>query len=533
MKNYRFKSFDDDVEIWGIGSLFRWLSGNQWNVGLQLSPSQRRNYLSISNASILARKRTINPIAEFQRPGYKQRISISDSSEWSVKTIRDCPIEGFSRRSDAGQLCFVFENYDGRTIFLPQFELARILFFHGTYLSRTAIESDCLRSEFDVIVDRARNIATIRVMPSASYTVSHLNEPGTQNYLSWLLLDEEARMSYESICKYQRLYGVDTPKYRRWTFQFDPPPLTDVFLQARGRYVPESNCFFVWEIDKIKNIPNGMPEEVYIEHPKFERSIPGNGQVVHPAGSGEEPSLVIHDNVVANANTTSVVMAGDSVAFVFKNAFHVNRVASKERNTPASNESKEAEGKLISVSTEEGLADRGLPAADWNTLKDETDYSHFYENKFDCFLDMVRVLIGSYECVLVSKSIVPLPKVGRCKKHLLLIGDPRCIAEIGLRTGGKVVHLLEVDTSDADKALSTQVLVVKDLLEWETIVEKLKRELVQTSLRWPKGLLDEICGKQRHNGVNHPQTPKGNRGFLDPESATGWAARVYGWMLHL
>ena len=50
MKDYRFKSFDDDVEIWAIGSLFRWISGKQWNVGLQLTPSQRRNYLSISNA---------------------------------------------------------------------------------------------------------------------------------------------------------------------------------------------------------------------------------------------------------------------------------------------------------------------------------------------------------------------------------------------------------------------------------------------------------------------------------------------------
>lgn len=530
MKDYRFKSFDDDVEIWGIGSLFRWISKNKWNVGLHLTPTQRRNYLSLSNAPILARKRRINPSPEFQRRGYKQRVRISDTSEWAVKTIGDCPIKGFARRPDAGQLCFVFENYDGRIIFLPQFELARILFFHGTYLSRTAIESDCLRSEFDVAVDNVHNTATIRVMPSASYTVSHFNEPGTQNYLSWLLLDKNARKSYESICKYQRLYGVDTPKYRRWTFQFDPPPLTDVFMQTRGWYVKDANCVFLWEIDEIKNIPNGMPEEVYIEHPKFERSVPGSGQGIHPAGNGEESPLVIHDDVVSNANTTSVVMAAESVAVVFKNAFHVNRVASKERKTPTSSVGKETDGTLVSVSTEEGAVDRGLPAADWNTLKDETDYSQFYENKFDCFLDMVRVLIGSYKCIPVSKSIAPLPKVGRCKKHLLSNGKPRCIAVIELRTGGKTVLLLEVDTSDADKALSTQVLAVNDLARWEASIEQVKQKLVQSSLRWPTDLLDEICGRQRHKGVNHPQAPKGNSGVLDPESVAGWGGRICGWM---
>ena len=484
-------------------------------------------------APILARKRTINPTTEFQEPGYKQRIRISDTSEWEVKPIRDCPIGGFARRPDAGQLCFVFENYDGRMIFLPQFELARILFFHGTYLSRTAIESDCLKSEFDVAVDDAQETATIRVMPSASYTVSHLNEPGTQNYLSWLLLDEEARNSYESICKYQRIHGIDTPKYRRWTFQFDPPPLTDVFMQTRGRFVKDVNCVFIWEIDEIKNIPNGMPEEVYIEHPEFERSVPGSGQAVHPAGNGEEAPLVIHDDVVANASTTSVVITGDSVSVAFKNPFHVNRVASKERKTPTSSAGEETDGKLVSVSTEEGVADRGLPAADWNTLKDETDYSQFYENKFACFLNMVRTLIGNYECVPVLKSIVPLPKVGRCKKHLLLNDNPRCIAIICLSTGGKTVCLLEVDTSDADKALSTQVLIVNDLAGWGTNVERIQQELVQASLRWPKELLDEICGKQRHKGVNHPQAPKGNKGVLDPESIAGWAGRVYGWGLCL
>lgn len=534
MNEYRFKKFDDDVKILGIGSLFRWHSGSKWNVSLQLSPSQRRSYLSFSNAPILARRRMINPTTDFSKPGYNQRIKITDTRKWLVKRIGECPIAGFQRRLEAGQFCFVFENYDGRTIFLPQFELARTLFFHGKYLSRTAIESDCLRSEFDVFVDHAQNCATIRVMPSAGYAVSHLNEPKSQNYLSWVVLDADARKSYESICKFQRLNGKNAPKYRKWTFQFEPPPLEDVFLQARGQFVKEVNCFFAWEIDAIRGVPNAMPEEIYIEHPKFEHSIPGSGQVVHPAANAEPSPLIVHDDIAANADTTAIQMEGDSVAVVFKKPFHVNRVASKDRKRPTSTQGDESGNKVVSVSTEEGVADHGLPAADWNTLNDETDYSRFFENKFECFLDMARVLIGTYGCAFVEKTIVPLPKVGRCKKHLLsTTGEARSIAMIGLRTGGRIVHLLEVDTSDADKAISTRILVVKDLTGWKANFEVLKRELIQDSLNWPKKLLDNLCGKERHCGVNHPQAPKGSRGVLDPESISGWAARVYGWMQRL
>jgi hypothetical protein len=327
---------------------------------------------------------------------------------------------------------------------------------------------------------------------------------------------------------------MNAPSYRKWTFQFDPPPLTNVFLQARGQFDQEVNCFFAWEIDAIRGVPNAMPEEIYIEHPKFEHSIPGSEQVVHPASNRDVAPLVIHDDIAANANTTAIQMEADSVAVVFKKAFHVNRVASRDRKRPTTTQGDESGNKIISVSTEEGIADHGLPAADWNTLKDETDYSQFFENKFECFLNMVRVLIGTNGCILVAKSIVPLPKVGRCKKHLLsTTGEARSIAEVGLRVGGKIVHLLEVDTSDADKAISTQVLVVRDLKRWKADFEILRRELIQDSLNWPKKLLDDLCGKERHCGVNHPQAPKGSRGVLDPESITGWATRVYGWMQNL
>jgi hypothetical protein len=92
MNKYQFKKFDDDVKILGIGSLFRWHSDSKWYVNLQLAPSQRSSHLSLSNAPILARRRIVNPTTEFSKPGYHQRIKITDTRKWLVKRIGECPI---------------------------------------------------------------------------------------------------------------------------------------------------------------------------------------------------------------------------------------------------------------------------------------------------------------------------------------------------------------------------------------------------------------------------------------------------------
>jgi hypothetical protein len=147
MTKYFLDGIDDNVKVWEIGSLFRSITGNKWNINVSFSPPQSIKYTSISNASLLARRRLLRATQTFKKPGYPLNFALSDTTHWEVKTIGECPInDGYSKRRDSGQFCFVFTTPDDITVYLPQFELARILFFHGGYLSRTAIESDCLET---------------------------------------------------------------------------------------------------------------------------------------------------------------------------------------------------------------------------------------------------------------------------------------------------------------------------------------------------------------------------------------------------
>jgi hypothetical protein len=534
MTKYCLDGIGDNVKVWEVGSLFRGITGSQWNINVSFSPPQSKKYTSISNASLLARRRLLNATQTFKKPGYPLKFTLSGTSHWEVKTIGECPIDdGYSQRRDSGQFCFVFTTPDGIAVYLPQFELGRILFFHGGYLSRTAIESDCLETDFSVETDHDDN-AFIRVMPSTSYSLSHFNNPTCRNLLSWILLNADVRRSYRSITKYQRLNGYDTYKYRKWNFQFDPPQLEKVVFSARGHYDQSSRLFFVYEIDRIENIPNTPFRSVSMEHPEFENTIHGEGHVARPAGGRSDTPISVHDDIVSNANIQPAILENEGVTITFKRPFYVAKVTTKERRRATSHSDRENSDSQPSISTEEGVADQGLPGGDWDTLKDETNYDAIFENKFECFSAMVNVLIEAHGCVPVSNKVMPLPKEGRCTKHQLsTTGEPRSMAIIGLGVDHKTVYLLEVDTSDAEKALSTQLLVVESQEEWEKNLDRLQRELLRASLRWPRKLLDELCGKDHHIGVNHPQTPSDNKGILPPDSIAGWAGRVYGWMQNL
>ena len=533
MSNIRFDCFEDDVEITGIGNYFRKISGNKWNIGLHLSPEQSRDYLTASNAPELIRGHILNSVNRKDKVGWKRFFRITDATLWETKTIGDCPVLRSEKRSNPHQLCFVFMIDNGITIYLPHFELARALFFHSGYLSRTAIESECLRAEFSVKVDEEDN-AAIYVMKSSGFSVSHLNDPKTRNYLAWLLLNNDVWTSYESIARYQRLRGQDSQNYRRWNFQFAPPPLRGVGLRVRGQYSEEEKVLFVYQIDQIKGITNKGYKSISMWHPDFEHPIPGGGHMVQAAGGPQEAPLTIHDDVVSNADMQAVLMEGNKVSIEFQNPFYVRKETTKERPRPTSETSDESKDSITSVSTEEGIADRGLPGGEWDTLEDDTDYEGLFESKFECFMRMVETLIENHGCALLNKSVTQLKPSGKSRKHLLSTDStPRSIAVVALQVRDKIVHLLEVDTSDAEQSLSTQILVLESLATWDTEIEELKTELVKSSLRWPQKSLEKLCGAGRHKGINHPQAPAGNKGVLAPDSIAGWAARIYGWMQYL
>jgi hypothetical protein len=86
-------------------------------------------------------------------------------------------------------------------------------------------------------------------------------------------------------------------------------------------------------------------------------------------------------------------------------------------------------------------------------------------------------------------------------------------------------YLLEVDTSDASKALSTKVILAKAISDIEPHLFDIEKQLLKASLSWPKQHLDKLVGMENHTWIPHQKSDK--PGAITAEDIDKWAERVF------
>ncbi len=529
MQNIKLNQLADDTKIQSIGDFFRKDNESTWGINLGFHPNQKTSALNISNASVLVRKRILNPINPQQSAGVSLSFGIKDTQNWDVKKLSDYPAQDKIMKNEKDQLCFFFKTDAGISVYLPQFELARALFFHNAYLSRTALEPDSLKAEFDIIIDARINAARINIASSSGYPRKSLDDYQSRRLLSWILLDKEVRESFESIGWHQKMHGTNKNNYRRWNFQFTPPLLQSVKFNVRGWKDAPSKTFFVYEISAIRNISVNIPDLIEIHHPKFSETTGVKGA----GGGGIDSGIKIDEYEIqegesANSDQPHSIIQAPVVEFEFARAFNTVKVAKKEQKIAsgyATEESKEIASQEVSI--EEPTRTGQHSSADWNTVSDVTEDAHLYANKFKCFKQMLGQLVSRHGFVIKSEQVRKLPRLARCKKHLFADESHRCISVIEILVEGTTFHILEVDTSDAISSLSTQILLLNSPNLWTKQLGEIERALIKKSLVWPSHLFDQFCGKEKFSGISHPKSSSSDKGLLDSDSVVHWADRFH------
>ena len=531
MHNIKFNQLTDDARILSIGDFFRKDSESIWRINLDFYPKQNKSFLELSNAPVLVKKRTLNPTNETNPSSFAITFSIVDTKMWSVKTLSEYPLSDKIRKIEKEQFCFFFEIDSGLSIYLPQLELARVLFLHNAYLSRTALEPNGLRTEFDVISDKVSGKARVNVLPSSGYPLKSLDDYQSRRLLSWILIDKEARRSFESISESQVLHGTNKNGYRHWNFQFEPPSLCSVAFTVRGWNDKASKAFFVYEVIAIQNLKADIPDTVEFYHPEFKETKGAKGA----GGGGSSKGKLIDEYEIqegesANSDQPHSIIQALPVQFTFANPFKTVKVAKKEQKRASRQATEKDESLGVTpkeVSIEEPIRTGQHESADWNLISDDTEDAHIYANKFYCFHQMLDQLVSQHGCVIKSKQIRKLPRLARCKKHLLTTdGNPRCIAVIEISVDNKTFHILEVDTSDAVNSLSTQILIL-NATTWNKQLIEIERALIKKSLVWPNNLFVQYCGVGNFKGAIHPKSSVTGMGLLDSDSIARWADRFY------
>ena len=124
--------------------------------------------------------------------------------------------------------------------------------------------------------------------------------------------------------------------------------------------------------------------------------------------------------------------------------------------------------------------------------------------RFEAFQAMIEEFRSQHN--ILSKfrfTISKLPAVNRSKVHMTDDDNFRCIAEVQLEFQNKQFVILEIDTSDNHKSLSTLIVKVENLEAWEQHFQSFKEDIIKRSLRWPT--TESLKGIGIPKGLNHPK----------------------------
>ncbi|WAU73629.1 Tn7-like element transposition protein TnsE [Acinetobacter sp. TR11] len=519
-----------DMKIKKIGALFKKHNSTTWAINLSLENEDgliSSDYTNFSNAKLLRKNSHINPTQEYTK-GYHLRFKITSTQDWVSSTYNSDLTKGKFLEHH-----FLFDALrvdqfgqpmpETIKVRLPQFELARSLFFYTPYLARSAVLENSLSIDFDIVSNPDHYF--INILPACSYPTSHFNDAGIRRILSWILLDSDIRQSFESISQFCTQYGYDFDQYRIWNFCFNPPQLDGVIFDTYGYYRAETSEFFVNEISGFQKISSHISKEVEFYSDKFIESKSG-GKTESSSGTknnGKEPT--IKDDEEGNNDDVQIIDVVPT-SFEFLEAIETRKASKKtrHRNYGTKDQDLLSANESSDVSTNEPVSEGSVPSAEFNGAEDETEDLHLYLDRFSAFQQMIDLFCKKNPINNFSFQLHKLPNIQGHSKHVKTDGNPRCVAEVSFQLNNQNIVILEVDTSDNKKPLSTRILSLKNTNHWHTNDRVKVLELVVTQcLRWPKGILKRISLKS--STLNHPRMDIDKQEISENELET-WLNRL-------
>lgn len=532
MKKILFKDIPTDAKLLAMGNHFR-RSGDrqQWRVAAYFRDHQGKELtrnLAVEALCVMGLGRQFVQLEgePYRSGGFKQEFSLPPVASWQERCLGDCSRLSKRlavRREVAEQKCFVFDT-GGITVWLPKFELARKLFFHAGFLVRAAYHPSGLDIIFNVKQDDEEAIH-IHTPAKTGAPVSILKKKAYRDLLAWLLLNEDVYRSFNSIWMLLNRDLRNRNGYQRWQFDFRPPNILDgVKVIARGPYDSDDREMLIWEISGLQGLDAGINEQdIYFHHPSLKLPVRGTGE-----GRGGSGAQGVDDIEVDTEQEPDEAKDRQSIELPVEDIVFSNSVTTKlaYNGKKAGILGQEDQGELEGHNNPKvlGIGDDviggSIAPGEYQQLEAE---ERQYSNRFVMLKQVIRQIAGESDgkLSLLELKVQPLPQLPRCSYHKMEDGKQRCylMAKFGLKNGG-YRYILEVDTSDNKKKLSTKIFSFKGGVDESCSVDKIVRGVVKRSLIWPRNMgkyCDFVCS------VHHPKESYGDE---EEKKISSWRARI-------
>jgi hypothetical protein len=462
--------------------------------------------------------------APYRPSGFKKTVVLPAIDTWRERRLGECP--RLARRlavnpEISGQRCFVFEA-DGLTVWLPKFELARKLFFHSAFIVRAAFEPNGLDMSFTVY--KEGNDVHVHTPTKTGAPSQLLRVKEYRDHFSWLLLNQDVKRSFESIWQSLNQEQVSQDSaYARWKFDFTAPiSLAGASMYVRGPFDLEGNELLVWEIEALKGLQFTHRGEVFFHHPALKLPVRGGGTGCVPVTSGvEEVEVEANEESTAAKEAKLIQLPVEGVTFdgqlTTKIAYNGERIGTHGRRVD-DEQSMGGEGKVFGVA--DPVIGGSIAPGEFHLLGDG-DIQQRFSQRFTQLRELIKQITQKPDIELLSLEVAPLPVVPRCRYHMIDGETPRCylLARFKLENRSER-YLLEIETSDNRKRMSTRVMGLKESTEDAERIDRILKGVVKGSLRWPN-TMTKYC--ETLQSVHHPKDgPSG----VNQSRLADWKQRI-------
>lgn len=500
------RGFPLNARISYIGAIFKNKQERDWNINLGLEHEKQRifKHTRFSSMHLVAQRRCLNSSVQLKDENYLTlKFKISDFTEWQVSN--NIATKQFQLTQKLTDLDQKFKN---TIVHLPQLELARALFFHNAYFARNALSQNFLSLEFDVQRVSENHVLITELSPS-SFPLSQYNHPGMRNLLAWILTNPEIRRSYESIAAYCFNEKIQGKNKEWWYFNFDSPSLANVEITVKAYYSKKLDQIYINEIVEIKGLESNLPKKIDFSSPRFtqNKSTSSTGKSGTYSNLQEPESPEIDDSQEANSDRKILTLPSSPVLLSFSDPVLTRKIYNKKRAKNTSLPSQEEEIQdYDAVGTDEATRVGTIGRGEFEGLEDESDNLDLLMDRFEAFRFMIERFIEQNNIKATTSKIYKLPRLQRSKLHMTLDGNKRSLMIYRLdKLFDHNFIIFEIDVTDNVKKLSTLVLCLKDMKEFdETSIETMMKKIMQRSLRWPtlKYFADYGLAKTLHHPKN-------------------------------
>ncbi|MDW3026376.1 Tn7-like element transposition protein TnsE [Acinetobacter baumannii] len=502
----KIRNFPENARITFLSSIFKDHKNSEWNIHIGLEnhynhlPDYERymvKYARFSNMPLLAKNRRFNQTKEI--PPYNESIitiKIDDFKNWQITTSKSGQ---YLFRHIANDLKGAHKNIK---INLPHIELARVLFFHNAYLSRAALTQGKLTAEYYIVPEEQQT--TIHVHEFCGFPSYQYDNVGMRRLLSWILLDTEARASYESISKHFLSEQFRTKTQTFWNFNFTPPSLGGAEITMKVYFSEKNKQYYVNEIIGIANLPTDISNEVIFCSPNF--TVKNSYEKTGGSSGGrtsanDDPT--IDEEKEADSDQKITKIESPKITMSLAKPYGTKKATLKrsgKKGIPNQNDVEILPDH--GVGTGEATIFGEIGRGEFENVQDESDDLEFFMKRFEAFKVMVEQFASQHRIQPII-HVHKLPAVNRSKLHRTHDGNPRCIIEVQLSFQGKKFVILEIDTSDNLKPLSTLIIKISDTDTWNSHFPTFRQQVVKRSLRWPTAKSLQNIGIRKT--FNHPR----------------------------